>query len=174
MSIMLAAAILAGLSDPAPPLADPLAPAASGMLQCYEPDIAKHSCRSLASYRKRPDGKFDNAATVMLMPSPLIVMETVTPVEVDAGAVCGAVRKQDIDVAGISIDGKKLAETDAVAVRGQIATAMASIIDHRICTTYVPDGAQFVAKAAIDGEAKPALDQRVIWVAPTDGYKVGP
>jgi hypothetical protein len=32
----------------------------------------------------------------------------------------------------------------------------------------------FIAKASLDGQAQPAQDQKVIWVAPSDGYKVAP
>jgi len=174
MSFALMLVASATLPAQAVPTPDPLAPAASGMLQCYTPDVAKHVCQSLAGYRKRPDGSYDNAATIMLSPSPLVIMETETPVTIDAGAVCGAIRKQDIDTAVISVNGQKLSDTDAATARSQIATGMASLIGKRICTTYVPDGAQLIAKATIDGEAQPAMDQKVIWVAPADGFHVGP
>jgi hypothetical protein len=174
MSFTLILAVFAAAPAQAGPASDPLAPAASGMLQCYAPDAAKHVCQSLAGYRKRPDGSYDNAATIMLSPSPLVIMETVTPVTVDAGAVCGAIRTQDIDAAVISVNGQTLSNSDAATARSQIATGMAPLIGKRICTTYVADGAQLVAKATIDGEAQPAMDQKVIWVAPTDGFHVGP
>jgi hypothetical protein len=174
MSIALLLAATTILPAQAAPTVDPLAPAASGMLQCYAPDVAKHVCRSLAGYRKRSDGGYDNASTIMLSPSPLVVMDTVSPVTVDAGAVCGAIRQQDIDTAVISVNGQKLSDADAATARSQIATAMASLIGKRICTTYVPDGAQLVAKATVDGVAQPAFDQKVLWVAPTDGFHVGP
>jgi hypothetical protein len=174
MSFTLMLLASATLPAQASQTSDPLAPAASGMLQCYAPDVAKHSCQSLAGYRKRPDGSYDNAATIMLSPSPLVTMETLSPVTVDAGAVCGAIRQQDIDAAVISVNGQKLSDADAAGARSQIATGLAFLIGKRICTTYVPDGAQLVAKATIDGEAQPAMDQKVIWVAPTDGFHVGP
>jgi hypothetical protein len=144
------------------------------MLQCHEPDVAKHSCRSLAGYLKRADGNFDNRAVVMLSASPFVVMETVTPVEIDAGAVCGAIRKQDIDVATLSVDGKKLDEPYAANLRARIAAGLAPIMDHRICTTYQPDGSQFIAKAIIEGTTLPATEQKMIWVAPDAGFKVAP
>lgn len=174
MSFALMLMATATLPGQAAQTSDPLAPAASGMLQCYAPDAAKHVCQSMAGYRKRPDGSYDNAATVMLSPSPLVIMQTVTPVTVDAGAVCGAIRKQDIDAAVISVNGQTLSDTDAATARSRIATGLAFLIGKRICTTYVSDGAQLVAKATIDGEAQPAMDQKVIWVAPSDGFQVGP
>lgn len=170
MSIFfLAAALVSG--QPAPNN-NPLEPAASGMLQCHQPDTVKRTCRSLAAYRKRADGSFDNTAIVMLSPSPLVVMETVTPVRVISGAVCGAIRRQDINVAVVSVGGNKLDEDQAVPIRARIATAMSGMIDRPICTTYVSDGATLTAKVMIDGVASPAMDQKLIWVTPTDGYKV--
>jgi hypothetical protein len=100
-------------------------------------------------------------------------VDTVTTVEIDAGAVCGTIRKQDIDAAGISLEGQKLSESEAVGIRQLIAGGLASIIDRRICTTYVPAGSDYVAKATIEGATTPPLEQKMIWVAPTDGYKVG-
>ncbi|QNQ09094.1 hypothetical protein [Sphingomonas alpina] len=172
MSIFfLAAALLSG--QPAPN-SNPLEPAASGMLQCHQPDTVRRTCRSLAAYRKRADESFDNTAIVMLSPSPLLVMETVTPVRVVSGAVCGTIRKQDIDVAVISVGGNRLGEDQVAPIRAKIAIAMSGLIDHPICTTYVTDGAMLTAKVTIDGVASPAMDQKLIWVAPTDGYKVAP
>ena len=172
MSIIVTLAILAAAQSAAPTTVDPLAPAATGMLQCYEPDVAKRSCRSLAGYRKRPDGKYDNTATVLVSSAPLVIVDTVTAVEIDAGAVCGTIRKQDIDVAGISLEGQKLGESEAVGIRQLIAGGLATIIDHRICTTYLPAGSGYVARATIEGSSTPPVEQKMIWVAPTDGYKV--
>ncbi|MES1976244.1 MAG: hypothetical protein V4472_27630 [Pseudomonadota bacterium] len=174
MSILLPVAVLASLAGQASPPADPLAPAASGMLQCYAPDVVRHRCQSLAGYRKRADGMFDNSAVVMLSPSPYVVMETVTPVEIDAGAVCGAIRKQDIEAAIVSVDGKKLVEPYATNLRARIAAGMKPIIDHRICTTYVPDGERFIARAVIEGSTQTTTEQTVIWVSPDAGYTVAP
>ena len=136
--------------------------------------MARHVCRSIAIYSKRPDGGFDNRAIVMLAPSPLTVMESVTPVTVDAGAVCGAIRQQDINEAIISVNGRTLADAEAAPLRAQITAGMASLIGKRICTSYVPDGAELVAKVSIDGTAMTAMDQKVRWVKATDGFKVAP
>ena len=174
MSFALMLMATATLPGQAAQTSDPIAPAASGMLQCYVPNVAKHVCQSLAGYRKRPDGSYDNTATVMLSPSPLVIMQTVTTVTVDAGSVCGTIQEQDIDAAVISVNGQTLSDTDAAAVRSRIETGLALLLGKRICTTYVPDGAQLVAKATIDGEPQPAMDQKVIWVAPSDGFQVGP
>ena len=45
--IAMTSAVLGG------PLPDPIAPAATGKLQCYEPDRAHKTCNSLAGYIKQ-------------------------------------------------------------------------------------------------------------------------
>lgn len=174
MSLALMMMALAARQSLAVPYPNPLSPASAGRVQCYSPDLARHVCRSIASYTWHPDGSYDNRAIVLLSPTPLVVMESVTPVTIDTSAVCGAIRQQDIDSAIISVNGQKLADADAAPVRAQISTAMASIIGKRICTTYVPDGQQYIAKASIDGVAQPAMDQKVLWVDATDGFEVAP
>jgi hypothetical protein len=39
--------------------ANPLAPAAAGKVQCYHPDQVHHTCRSVANYQPRNDGRYD-------------------------------------------------------------------------------------------------------------------
>lgn len=156
------------------PDADPIKPAARGMLQCHQPDTVKRTCRSLAAYRLRKDGQFDNTAEVLLSPSPLVTMTTVTSISVASGMVCGVVRREDIAAAIVSIDGAALNEERAGPVRIKIADSMGSVINRRICTSYAPEGDVLIAKVTVDGVANPAFDQRVIWVAPGDGYRVAP
>src|SRR5260221_465758 len=78
-------------------LPDPIAPAASGQLQCYSPDITRKTCSSLASYKPGANGTIDNGAVVLIWNDPVITMEIVSPIEVKASRVCGKVRGQDID-----------------------------------------------------------------------------
>jgi len=53
-------------------------------------------------------------------------------------------------------------------------SAMKGFFGHEICSTYVPADGSLLAKVTVDGASQPTMDQRVIWVSPTDGYKVGP
>lgn len=167
--------VLIALAAGQPPVKDdPRKSIEAGMLQCHHPDTTKKTCRSIATYTERPDGMFNNTAIVLLASQPLVVMKSVAPVSIESGAICGAVRRQDIDVAAISVEGVDLSNDKAAPIRAKIADSWAPIIDHRICTTYVVSGDSIVAKASIDGVAHPAMDQEVIWVAPTDGYRVAP
>ena len=153
---------------------DPLAPATRGMLQCYAPNLEKKTCQSLSGYKQRADGAYDNTAIVLLSPSPIVTMETVTRVTTERGAVCGSIRTEDIDSATIVVAGTKLDEQRAVAARGRIASAMSALMGKQVCTTYVQDGSQLRAEVSIDGTRSKKMDQQVVWVAPSDGYIVAP
>ena len=161
----------AACSAPLPP---PIAPADQGRLQCYTPDVARKTCQSLSAYRSGGDGVIQNTAVVLIAPSPPILMETVTPVEIRAGQVCGAIRPKDIDDAKFTVSGQPADPAQATRLREAIRNAMKDMFDHQICTAYVPDGDALLAKAIVDGVPRPALDQKTVWVAPDEGYKVSP
>src|SRR5207248_11155960 len=47
-------------------LPDPIAPAATGKLQCHTPDVSHKTCNSLAGYKIGPDGAIQNTALVLI------------------------------------------------------------------------------------------------------------
>jgi len=72
-------------------LDSPIAPAAQGQLQCYTPDVARRTCRSLAAYKGGAKGAIDNTSIVLISQSPSISMTTVSPVVIKANQVCGLI-----------------------------------------------------------------------------------
>ena len=46
------------------------------------------------------------------------------------------------------------------------------MIGHEICTRYEQRGDHLMAEGSMDGTRIPDHDQRVIWVNPSDGYRV--
>jgi hypothetical protein len=158
----------AGISD------DPLAQADDGMIQCYGPNETAKSCQSIASYRRNADGTYANTAIVLLAPSPIVTLETVTTVTIEDGAVCGFIRKTDIANGKLSISNKAVPAAQAAPLLEKVSLAMASLVDRKICTRYVPAGTGLTAKATVAGETDPIPDQAVKWVKPSDGYTVAP
>jgi len=152
---------------------DPLTPAASGQVQCYAPTDHK-TCASIATYVANGDGSFANGAQILLNKQPVVVLQTSTPVTIKAGAVCGTITQDNIAKAGLTVNGQTLPADKAGPVLVQIAGALGSVINHEICTTYMPDGTGFIAKAVMDGKPQPNQDQKLIWVSPSDGYTVAP
>jgi hypothetical protein len=156
-------------------LPDPIAPAATGQLQCYMPDVARKTCNALGGYKAAPNGGIDNTAATLISKNPPLVMETVSPVEVKAGQVCGKIRRRDIDAAQFRSDGRPLDAKQAAALREQVQLLYKDVVDREICTAYVPQGGMFLTKVTIDGAPTPAaMEQQVLWVSPDEGYRVAP
>lgn len=169
--VMAAAVVVLAFSAAA---ADPLAEGFAGKLQCYKPNIEKKTCGALSAYSERRDGAIINTADVLLSPNPAVVMRTISTVERKGEAVCGPMRKEDIEAATILVNGAPLPEDKAVGARQQIIGAMQPMLGQEVCTTYVPDGDKLSAKVTLNGTAKPEYTQTVIWVKPEDGYTVAP
>jgi hypothetical protein len=151
----------------------PIAEAGAGRAQCYAPNTAGKTCNSLARYKLENDGTISKTSLTLLSKSLLITMETVSPVTIKNGQVCGAIRKQDIEKAKFMSDGKPLDPKAAATLRQQINVALKDTFNHDICTEFTVDGGALVAKGTIDGAALPG-SLPVIWVSQEDGYKVGP
>src|ERR1700742_3984195 len=114
MKIALAfAVVLVGMSQAA--WAGPLDPARGGSLQCYEPDAIRKTCKSLAGYTFA-NKKISNQAEVLVSPTPPLIVKFVSPVEIRGEAVCGPLRKTDIESAVISFQGQILKGADAANI----------------------------------------------------------
>ena len=168
------ALILAAVAAQAAPAAalDPLAPARGGGLQCYGADPARKTCQALAGYTFGADGVILNQAEVMVSPSPVVTMKTVSPVTVKDGAVCGAL--SGIDQAEIAIEGRPADAAVTAQIRDQLATAMAPMLGKQVCTTYRREGDSLAADVTIEGVARPEMKTTVRWVHPAEGYAVRP
>ena len=162
------------LASTAPQAAtDPLASARAGKLQCASPNVEKKTCMGLSSFKVNPDGSFESVTTIVVAPQPLITMEVKTPGTVKDGALCSPIRKTDFEAATFKMDGKPLDEAMATAIRTQIVGSITPMLDKMGCARETPDGAAFKAEVTLDGVAHPELTQRVSWVKPEDGYKLG-
>ncbi len=164
--VLMAAASAAGS------LGGPLDDAEAGLVQCYEPNDAAKTCRSMASYSKNPDGTWDNTAVVELSPGQPVSLETVTPVRIEDGAVCGYIRRDDVLKGKLRLSGKLIPGDKARPILEKIADGMSPLMGKEICTKYVRINNELVAKGAVEGGNDPVPDQRVKWVKPTDGYSV--
>lgn len=166
-------AIFLLMTAAAPQAADPLAAAKAGKLQCANPNVEKKTCLGLTSYKMNPDGSFLTTTTVMVAPQPVVTMEVKSAGTVKDGALCAPIRTSDFEAASIQVDGKTADPAMAGAIRGQVVASIASLAGKMGCTRETPDGAISKAEVTIDGVARPELAQRVLWVKPEDGYRLG-
>lgn len=168
---MLLLLLTAGQSQAA--IADPLAPAREGKIQCLAPNKEKKSCIGIASYTVLPDGSFDTAARVLIAPMPAIVMETRSSGKKEGDALCSIIRRQDYAGARISIEGAPADAVTGEAIRSQLLSAIATLDGKKACSHIVPEGEVLRIDVTVEGTARPDLTQRAIWVRPDEGYKLG-
>ena len=171
---ILVAIVLVAAAQQAANSRDPLAPARSGQMQCYMPNFETKTCHALAQYTFAADGSIQNPAEVLIVENPLIVMKGSAPVVIKSGAVCGPFRAEDIQQATFTIGGNPAPPQLADQIRTQILMTSTDRLGKEICTTYVPDKGQYAARVTIGGAAHPEMTDRMIWVRPADGFKVGP
>lgn len=154
--------------------AQPLAKAAEGWVQCYEPDESLKTCQSIAAYKQNGDGSWDNTAIVSISPTQPMTIETVTTVREENGAVCGYIRRADIMNGTLRLSGKPVPPGKALPLLRNFANGMAPMLDRKICTTYAESFSGMIATASFEGADFAVPEQRVIWVLPSHGYRVAP
>ncbi len=169
---MLSLILVLAMQAAAPAVADPLAPARIGDLQCYGADPVRRSCRAMGGYSFAADGAILNKAEVVLQDSPLVTMTTVSPVTVKGAAVCGPL--SGVDKAQIAVRGRRLPEADAAPIRAQLMQSMASTLGQEVCTTYRRSGDWWIAEVTMNGVARPDMGDTLIWVPATAGYTIQP
>jgi len=154
--------------------ADPLAPARTGQLQCYRPDIAARTCVALSGYARNPDGSYRNPSEIPLPIAPLTTFKSVVRVVVHDGAVCGKITAADLDAGTFFRSGKPVSAAAARPLRDVLKRTMARLIGREVCTTYTPEegGDQLIAQVTVDGNYVQAADAPVLWVSPSDGFRV--
>src|SRR3569833_2310195 len=166
-------AILAAAAAPDVAVANPLAPALAGQLDCARPDEQKRTCRSLTSFQRSGTG-YSNTALILKSPDGPVTIEITAPGTVKGDAVCGVVRAADFDTAKIRKAGRMLDVTEAAPLRTALLGAMTPMMGKEICQTYqtTPDG--LVERATIDGVPEPKGYEPIKWVAPVDVYSIAP
>lgn len=174
VGLLLASALTVDPSIPDEPGQNPLAPAQSGMVQCYDPDVASRACRMIASYRHARDGGWTKIATILPDPSQPMIVDIETPVTVREGQVCGTFRRDQVMTAKLSYFGRQVPTDRALPFLSQIADAMAGAFDREICTRFMQANGLLVARPSITGLATKIPDQRVIWVRTDAGFRVQP
>ncbi|WP_116091555.1 hypothetical protein [Sphingomonas crusticola] len=154
--------------------ANPIAPALAGQVECQRPNEQAKTCRSMATYRPLGGARYSNSALILLSPQGPVTLRVTSDVEVKHGAVCGLLRREDLDKGTLMVGDHVLGAKEAAPGLGQVAQAMASLLGKEICTTYESTASGLVGRLAVDGVARPEFDVPVKLVGPGDGYKVAP
>lgn len=167
MSFLILAAAAAAATNP-------IAPGLAGKLRCQQPNVEAKTCRSIVSYKDAGNGQYLAHSSIMLRAEPFVVADSDTRATVREGMLCGTVASADIDASKISMGGTPLDDAMAAMVKDRIKEGLPNI-DKEVCSAISTDttGA-LVATPVVDGKADAEKAQKFSWIAPEDGYKVGP
>ena len=174
VALLLASTLTVDSSIPDEPGQDPLAPAQSGMVQCYGPDVASHTCSLIYVFHRGHDGSWIRTATILPDQSQPMTVAVDTPVTVRQSAVCGTFRRDQVMMAKLSYFERQVPADRALPFLTQIADAMAGAFDREICTRFLTVGGVLMARPFMTDKNIQFPDQRVIWVRADAGYRVQP
>lgn len=174
MMLSLSLALLGAVAASAGAEENPLALAESGSVQCFEPDDEKKTCRSIAAYRPLGEGRYETVSTVLISRASSMTLETVTPVEVKKGAVCGLVTAEEVANGKLRLADRLLAPDEARPYLETLQKSLKALIGKEICTSYAGAPGGLLAKVLVDGVYRAGTDERVKWIGPNEAYSVSP
>ena len=166
--------LMAPLAAHGATLPPPIAQASEGMVECYVPSHSFKSCRSMASYALKPDGSITSTSTTLLVPKPVVIMTADSAVTIKDRQVCGYVTLESLGQASFTVDGAPASAEQTAKLRDHLQTGYKPLLGKEICTGYAAAGDAMMTTVTIGGVAQPSLGDLVIWVSPSDGYKVQP
>src|SRR5579872_861686 len=153
-------------------LPSPIAPASDGKLQCYGPNTETKSCKALAGYEVAAGGGIVNPMTSLLSTGPRITLRDVTPVRIKSNQVCAVAGRNDFESATFEVEGEPATAAQSAMLKRRLEAAEKRFFGHEICIAYVTVGDEIVAESSVDGVFRPAMNQKVMWVSPDDGFQV--
>ena len=172
------AAVVCGALMFAPPAlaqsGDVLAPARQGQVQCFVPNAAARTCQSIGSYAFNANGAIDNTSEILIMPQPVVVMRTTSPVTVRNNAICGPLTAEDIARSTFTIDGRPATEQETANIRTGLTQQLTPMFNVEMCVSVSAVDGGYRADSTVGGTARPDLAQPMLWVRPGDGYRVAP
>lgn len=169
LALNLAAALLLMPSDP-------LAPARSGQVLCFEPDPAARTCLGQARYRWMPDDTVASDLIVRVSRFPITVHSTAT-VHMRGLSECSAVGNASAQITAIYEEGQPLQGSDFDEARDLLGGAIDIGIGpgRELCLTHEVQADNTLRLVAyVDGRRRADLDSAARWVDPTDGWRLAP
>ena len=156
-------------------VADQMAPAKQGMVQCHMPDVLFKTCTALSKvWQVGPDSYRFESEIAIDPDGPVVVTERNT-VRVQGTQSCETVRLTEIDGWPVRIAGTPASPAQAARIRATLKRKYAPIGGKLVCSTIVPGEQQMeTVETSIGGKRTPALDYAMKWVSPKDGWTVAP
>lgn len=171
---MIALGLLLAIQPASGPAPDPLAPSREGQVQCFRPDHARKTCRSIAAYSPTGPGTYLARAMGMVDDSSGAMIEAQADVHIVSGAICHTYQAEDLTRARLTRAGSPLSAEEAAPIVARLAASVEWALGQEICTRLAPMASGLVAVSLEGGVAPDQVAQYVSWISPNDGYRVAP
>ena len=152
-------------------VAEQMAPAAQGMLQCQMPDVLFKTCLSLSKVRPTGPGVYTFESEIAVAPDVSAQLTSATFVR--GSDVCDVIDMRDIATAKFTNEGHALPAAKAAAYRAGLSRKYAPLKGKTICThiEHGDEGTETVV-GTLNGKRVPFADYAMKWVGPDEGWKV--
>ena len=156
-------------------VAEQMAPAKQGMLQCQMPDVLFKTCASLSRvYQTGPSAWSFDGQMIVDPESPVTASFSDTAF-VRGSEICKAANAVDVSKWTFTLEGRTLSTAEAARYRTKLQRLYGAFGNKLMCTEIVPNeqGMELV-RATIGGKRFPIGDYAMKWVSPKDGWTVAP
>lgn len=156
-------------------VAEQMAPAKQGMLQCQMPNLESKTCFSLTTVRQTGPSTYSLKTDMLVDAAGPVIASIRSIVSVRGSEICQVMNPNELAGAEFTFDGRPLAGAEAADYGARLRGDFAGLAGHRVCTQIVP-GEQGVVTVigTLDGKRIPVGDYEMKWVTPGDGWKVAP
>lgn len=179
MSLTLAMMLLGGTDfglDPAwKPVADPLAPARAGKIQCHDPDPAARTCRMMTWLDAGSDGVVAVRQLTALSNGPAYAAEARFRVRSEGAALCGTI--DDNYMAGFRIVSSRAPYAPVNDKRLTLLyreALVATVWERKVCSYEFrrADDEMRQEIGTIDGAFAGELMSQYLWIDPKAGWRL--
>ena len=156
-------------------VAQQMAPASQGKLQCLSPIESSKTCDSLSKISQVAPGRYRYEAELLYdADGPVLVTERGV-VTIQGAKICETIRLPQIDTYTFKVGGVPATTAQTARYRAHFKKTFAPLAGQSLCSTITPeeDGLHAI-ESYVGGRRVPGLDYSMKWVSPNDGWKVGP
>ncbi len=157
------------------PLADPLAPARAGKIQCHEPDLEARTCRIMTWYSVRADGAAQMRSVTALSNEMGLAAEARMELRPEGGGMCGIVN--DTHMASYRIVQLRAphaaVKNDRLFIRYR-EELIAALWNRKHCAFNFSraDDDMRLDVSTVDGQFAGEMMAQFVWVSPGAGWRL--
>ena len=156
-------------------VAEQMAPAKQGMLQCQMPNLESKTCFSLTTVRQTGPSTYSFTTEILVDAAGPVIASFRSIDSVRGPEICLIIKSNETEGATFTFDGRPLSGAEVADYRERLRANFAGLAGHRVCTQIVADDQGLLTViGTLDGKRIPAGDYEMKWVRAEDGWKVAP